>query len=277
MKSLFSKCMLALLLLATCNVKIWPQESVGEFYPLGTTWTDCWFDKGQNGDETIINRRYCVSKDTVINGKNYKQVDVDEQFQNGEWKYLHSFYIFQDGMKVYYYGPQPGGDYDAPESFKEYLRYDFSWVVGGETPASYNYDGGTYTMMPINDIRAVAMKDGTVLDGLYTNGSNGIYLAEIKTIGYVTGWNGLFEDYGWWSWSGNAQFNSLTSFTRNGVTLWQRSYDEILDIRNVVSSLMKDDTVYSLDGIRQHSAEKLRPGIYIRGGRKVVISRRVDK
>ena len=104
---------LAFIILTYCISTISAQTPNQNFAPIGSQW--CYPFSDQNGNPECVYYRYLSVKDTLIQNKNCRKLDIYE-----DNLYLGAEYVHSDSHKVYYY-------YDSTQTF--HTLYDFTAKV----------------------------------------------------------------------------------------------------------------------------------------------------
>ena len=247
------------------------------YYTEGTEWEEEWFF--ENEETTMSDyRQFTVSGDTVVNGTTYKCVRCKVRVNDGatqdklwdrsspwHWEVIEGLppiLIREDGGKVYYY-----------DGKKETLRYDFDWSVGKLIPLYYDTSKDEYVYYEIHEIESFEMLDGSTQDCVYRDLPTGdSSIMQVKSIGFLLDWYGLFYDYGSYAWREGKQYYHVMKFSRGGQLLYEVTKDDILSVRNMESHQAVEES-FSIDGIKTGKTAKGLNIVRMKDGsvRKVIV------
>lgn len=259
-------------------------QETTEYFPQGTTWEEEYYHEGWEGnpaDTYLDYKRHTVYEDTIIGEVTYKKVIVDvragldggawDGYSDWRWVYDHFYVIREEDDKIYY---RP---YNAMSYHRDALKYDFSWEVGKQIPYKYSWGEDKYSYVAIDSIYRKQLQDGKEYEHCmirwYSSTSPELY--QIRGIGVVMAWYGIFEDYYAPMFDGCFQYHHLVNFTRNGELIYEWDRSEVTGIENAVTDrrTSSDDSVYSVTGVRMNTSgvQPLPRGVYIRGGKKFLV------
>ena len=281
MKYLTMKTLTIVFIYVFLSLSIHAQNDIEECYPEGTVWE---YESHAHTDDFSLSRyfRCTVAGDTVINGVTYKKVTLMMRVTDGcefyeawdrnspwHWEYAHSFGIREDHGKIYFYGVvlHMGLFYDIQYE-KERLRYDFNYEEGKTVPAGYDQKND-YDSLTIDSIESIELLDGNTYD--LVRGPYGHF--QVKTIGCLSGSCGLFEYLAMKPWN-QVYYNQIMNFTRNGTLLYEWDNSSYMGIRDQGAARKPDDgNIYDMRGVcrGKDPNHSLPPGIYIKGGIKLII------
>ena len=235
-----------------------PYESIGECYPVGTTWDEVYCSDLKTSedffyrtllDDAIYERiRYTVTDQTEQKGEHTYKC-VERKWIEGVGK-LESMladkmlYLREDNGKIYVYDS---------DNQKETLFYDFNKIPFLGTLLEANYADF--------DLHTDQLGDGEEYDVIDWYDGRCV----IRGIGYSFG---IVSNWSMGSYEGKGM--ALDSFTRNGVLLYKKTYGMPSAITTVTERQKADGTFYDLQGRKTASPAKLQKGIYIHNGRKYI-------
>ena len=204
--------------------------------------------------------------DTVIDGYVYKREFVqskgygDDDFS--EWS-ATPIYLREDGLKVYEYNATTG---------KTRLFLDFG-LQRGDSVYLEGYE--SYMGSPILGLRVTAASDTVFSCSTDRNQRKcvhvqGEWISDVWVEGLGSLQNGIM-----YSMYVDAPSNSLPVLMECSIgdeILYKADTDITNGIRESASSQRPSPSFYDLQGRRMPSAEALKPGIYVKQGRKVLVS-----
>lgn len=235
-----------------------PYESIGECYPVGTTWDEVYCSDLKTSedffyrtllDDAIYERiRYTVTDQTEQKGEHtYKCVERKWIEGVGKLESMladKTLYLREDNGKIYVYDS---------DNQKETLFYDFNKIPFLGTLLEANYADF--------DLHTDQLGDGEEYDVIDWYDGRCV----IRGIGYSFG---IVSNWSMGSYEGKGM--ALDSFTRNGVLLYKKTYGMPSAITTVTERQKADGTFYDLQGRKTASPAKLQKGIYIHNGRKYI-------
>ena len=235
-----------------------PYESIGECYPVGTTWDEVYCSDMETPenyyyrsmlDESIYERiRYTVTSQTLqVGEQTYKSVERKWIEGVGKLDAMladKTLYLREDNGKIYVY------DNDTK---KETLFYDFNKIPFLGTLLEGNYaDYGMHTD---------GLGDGADYDVI--DWYDGRFV--IRGIGYSFG---IISKWSMGSYEGRGM--TLDSFTRNGVLVYRKTYGTPDAITAPTEQKTSERTVYDLQGRKTDASSTQSKDIIIRNGRKYI-------
>ena len=235
-----------------------PYESIGECYPVGTTWDEVYCSDMETPenyyyrsmlDEAIYERiRYTVTSQTLqVGEQTYKSVERKWIEGVGKLDAMladKTLYLREDNGKIYVY------DNDTK---KETLFYDFNKIPFLGTLLEGNYaDYGMHTD---------GLGDGADYDVI--DWYDGRFV--IRGIGYSFG---IISKWSMGSYEGRGM--TLDSFTRNGVLVYRKTYGTPDAITTPTEQKTSQRTVYDLQGRKTDASSTQSKDIIIRNGRKYI-------
>ena len=223
-----------------------------KYYPLGTSWRVGKIER-PGGEHIPDLWHYAIEGDTIIGDYQYYRV-VKYSTNDQDFDYMR-YMIREVDDKVYVYSTDTG---------TEIMYYDYDWTSTDRHVVAYLYE---YFYIPLIADRKqmITLADGNEYE----------YMPDdyklIRTIGKTESSN-IFGDEV--DPKVSAYDIYVSSFIRNGVELMP-GYDGINTIENgfMVSSsnqLTMDNSIFDIAGQRIDNS-KLRKGIFIKNGKKVVV------
>lgn len=235
-----------------------PYESIGECYPVGTTWDEVYCSDMETPenyyyrsmlDEAIYERiRYTVTSQTLqVGEQTYKSVERKWIEGVGKLDAMladKTLYLREDNGKIYVY------DNDTK---KETLFYDFNKIPFLGYLLEGNYaDYGMHTD---------GLGDGADYDVI--DWYDGRFV--IRGIGYSFG---IISKWSMGSYEGRGM--TLDSFTRNGVLVYRKTYGTPDAITTPTEQKTSERTAYDLQGRKTDACSTQSKDIIIRNGRKYI-------
>ena len=264
MKTIFVIRNLAIVtILLLTKINGFAQEPLTEYYPIGTTWEEVFMRFNRYPGEVIeepvvfVRYQYTVDRDTIIDNKTYKVLvsTILDYVQIPQGLFEETEYYFrEEGDCIYfnYYG----------EGYDE-LIYNFNWQDDMSVLLS---NGNKYDIQNLTFSQEVLL-DGNTYDCYNKNYS--IMKKVYKSVGQTVG--GLMVGIVDGARYGNR--HHLTKFTRNNVLIYENDYPtpQVVGIYEIKSDKeMFQQDCYTLQG-EKVDITKLKPGVYIKNGRKIVI------
>lgn len=260
-------------------------QDVAEYYPVGTKWIEETFFVMHTGGELRFGgtyRKCVVDGDSNYNGKKYKHVsayayeiknDIDEYYRPedpSKWKRLvwDDVLIREEGKKVYYI------PYNEK---KEILIYDYDWFIGKMIPYNYISEFDEYQYYKIDEI--FNMQDITAYEYvIIPDISMSRKYMQIKGIGFVQPWNGIFNPGFEPPFSIIYYIHKVIGFWRNGQLIYKSERPRPEDFDTGIDHAECDATagnvkIYNLQGmeIKADGTKSLPKGIYISKGKKIMV------
>ena len=252
-----------------------------EYYPQGTTWEEEKFYVTDDGRLFAEYRKYKVDGVTTFNGKIYKTIKVTYSNLLDERTYFNPMdtWNWVEQPKILFREQGDSIFYTRWRKNHEALRYDFNWSIGKKIPTYYDWWSREYQYEEIKDIHQVVLYDGQMYDciGYHTlTDSVSFKLYQIKGVGFVDNFRGIFDVPGGYSFSLKFLDYKVRIFIRNGKIIykWDRDVDKILGIDKVENDdgqkCGKTYTAYGTE-VDASDMQSLPRGIYIRNGKKFVV------
>ena len=275
-KICFLRCKVLTTIFLLWGISSYAQTQLSEYYPIGTTWEEVYTDMGYvdidydtNSYNPVSFARYVnyVGEDTIIDAKNYKNVFykiIESPNNPAEIGKTGRYFLREQEDKIFYrsYSPAfPGGDSIACD---ELLIYDFNWQ---ENDLIIRANQNSYNVQELNHSQEILL-DGNTYE-YYSCSVLGVEKKIYRYIGQTACGliRGELDDLRM------LQRFVLTKFTRNNVLIYEREIPtpqvDFIHERQMDNEAILNNC-YSLQGIKM-DGENLKPGIYIRNGRKFVV------